>query len=161
MSFLVEWLIEWPARAVRQLHLAPIGPLVARIVVGYEFMLTGWGKLSNLPKIVETFRDLGIPFPEIMTPFVSGVEFFGGVLLLVGLFTRIAAAPLVVVMIVAIMSAKLDQFDPTQALYLRFETLVGFDETLYLAIFLWLAIAGPGRISLDYLLGSKDYKDRN
>jgi putative oxidoreductase len=40
------------------------------------------------------------------SPFVAGVEFIGGLLLLLGLFTRIAAVPLVIVMIVAIISAK-------------------------------------------------------
>jgi putative oxidoreductase len=155
MGFIVEWFIDWPARAVRQLHLAPIAPRVARIIVGYEFMLTGWGKLSHLPQIIETFRGLGIPFPEIITPFVSGVEFFGGILLLLGLFTRIAAPPLVVVMVVAIVTAKLGQIDSTGSISEQFENLVGFDESLYLAIFLWLAIAGAGKISLDYVLGNR------
>ena len=73
------------------------------------------------------------------------MEFVGGILLLVGLFTRIAAAPLVVVMVVAIISAKFGDID-------SLETLLGFEEMSYLALFLWLAIAGPGPISIDYLL---------
>ncbi len=48
-------------------------------------------------------------------------------------------------MIVAIASAKWGDVD-------SLETLLGFDETEYLALFLWLAIAGAGRLSLDYLL---------
>jgi hypothetical protein len=48
-------------------------------------------------------------------------------------------------MIVAIKSAKWGDVD-------SLETLLGFDETEYLALFLWLAIAGAGRISLDYVL---------
>ncbi len=149
MKFLVNWFIDWPERAVQQLHLAPIGPLVARIVCGEVFMSTGWGKLNNLPKITQLFIDLGIPAPGIMAPFVSGVEFFGGLLLLVGLFTRIAAPPLVIVMVVAIASAKADQID-------SLDTLLGFEEMSYLAMFLWLAIAGPGKLSLDYLFKSKE-----
>jgi putative oxidoreductase len=73
------------------------------------------------------------------------VEFVGGILLLVGLFTRIAAAPLVVVMVVAIISAKFGDID-------SLETLLGFEEISYLALFLWLAIAGPGPVSIDHLL---------
>jgi putative oxidoreductase len=73
------------------------------------------------------------------------VEFVGGILLLVGLFTRIAAAPLVVVMVVAIISAKFGDID-------SLETLLGFEEMSYLALFLWLAVAGPGPVSIDYLL---------
>jgi uncharacterized membrane protein YphA (DoxX/SURF4 family) len=74
---------------------------------------------------------------HILTPFVSGIEFFGGIFLLLGLLTRISAGALGITMIVAIASAKWDQVD-------SLETLLGFDETEYLALFLWLSIAGGG-----------------
>jgi len=140
---LLDWLIGWPERTSR--YLTWLGPLFARIVVGWEFMWSGWGKLQNLPAITENFISWGIPFPHIVTPFVSGVEFFGGILLLLGLMTRISAGALGVTMIVAIKSAK--WADVTSL-----ETLLGFDETEYLALFLWLAIAGAGKISLDHVL---------
>jgi putative oxidoreductase len=73
------------------------------------------------------------------------VECFGGAMLIVGLFTRIPAAMLVVVMVVAIKVAKWGDVD-------SLETLLGFEEVTYLAAFLWLAIAGPGAASLDRLL---------
>jgi putative oxidoreductase len=62
---------------------------------------------------VTVFYDasLGIPAPGILTPFVSGVEFVGGLLLLVGLLTRFAAVPLMIVMVVAIVSAKAGDID--------------------------------------------------
>ena len=56
--------------------------------------------------MIQNFTEWGIPFPRILTPFVSGVEFFGGILLILGLFTRIPAAMLAVVMLVAIKLAK-------------------------------------------------------
>ncbi len=143
MKFLVDWLIEWPARLAA--YFAWLGPLFARLVAGWVFMWSGWTKLHNLPKMIENFKEWGIPQPEILTPFVSGVEFFGGVLLLLGLFTRVAAVPLVIVMAVAIASAKWAQVD-------SLETLLGFEEVAYMALFGWLAIAGPGPISLDHLL---------
>ena len=136
-------LIEWPRLVAAYFTWLP--PLVARIVVGWVFLWSGWGKLNLLPRMIENFRGWGIPYPEIVTPFVSGVEFVGGILLLVGLFTRIAAAPLMVVMVVAIISAKAAEVD-------SLETLLGFEETAYFALFFWLAIAGPGPISLDWLL---------
>ena len=77
-----------------------------RITVGVVFMGTGWTKLQNLPAITRNFTALGIPAPEILTPFVSGVEFVGGILLLLGLLTRFAAVPLMIVMVVAIIAAK-------------------------------------------------------
>ncbi len=104
MNPFVTVLIDWPQRVATYFTWLP--PLVARIVVGWVFLWSGWGKLNALPRMIENFRSWGIPYPEILTPFVSGVEFVGGILLLVGLFTRVAAAPLIVVMVVAIISAK-------------------------------------------------------
>jgi len=143
MNFIVNLLIILPGRIAS--HFAWAGPLVMRLVVGYVFMLTGWGKLNNLPQMIQNFTEWGIPFPRILTPFVSGVECFGGILLMLGLFTRIPAAMLAVVMLVAIKSAKWENVD-------SLETLLGFEEMTYFAAFLWLAIAGPGAVSLDRLL---------
>lgn len=143
MHAIVEWLIDMPQR--RSAVFSWLPPLFARIVVGWVFMWTGWAKLNNLPQMIQNFTEWGIPFPAVMTPFVSGVEFLGGLLLLLGLFTRIAATPLVIVMVVAIISAKWGQVD-------SLETLAGFEETAYMALFGWLAVAGPGPISVDHLL---------
>jgi putative oxidoreductase len=80
-----------------------------------------------------------------MAPLASGIEFFGGILLIIGLLTRISAGALGVVMIVAIASVMWPDVD-------SFLTLVGLEETMYLTLFLWLAIAGAGRVSVDYHL---------
>jgi putative oxidoreductase len=143
VNFIVNLLILLPARIAS--YFSWVGPLVMRLVVGYVFMLTGWAKLNNLPQMIQNFTEWGVPFPNILTPFASGVECFGGVLLILGLFTRVPAAMLVVVMIVAIKVAKWSDVD-------SLETLLGFEEVTYLAAFLWLAIAGPGAASLDRLL---------
>ena len=143
MRFLVRCLIDWP-RSVAQ-YLTWLAPLLARITVGWVFLLSGWGKLNNLPQITENFISWGIPFPHVLTPFTSGVEFFGGMFLLAGLLTRISAGALGITMIVAIKAAKWDQVD-------SLETLLGFEEFEYLALFFWLAIAGAGRVSLDYFI---------
>jgi putative oxidoreductase len=143
MKFIVNLLILLPAKIAS--HFAWLGPLIMRLVVGYTFMLAGWGKLTNLSQVIPNFVEWGIPFPNILTPFVAGVECFGGAMLIVGLFTRIPAAMLAVVMVVAIKSAKWGDVD-------SLETLLGFEEATYFAAFLWLAIAGPGAASLDRLL---------
>jgi len=140
MNFIVNLLILLPARIAS--YFAWAGPLIMRLIVGYTFMLSGWGKLNNLPQITQNFTEWGILFPKIMTPFVSGVEFFGGIMLILGLFTRIPAAMLAFTMLVAIKSAKWETVD-------SLETLLGFEEATYFAGFLWLAIARPGAASLD------------
>src|ERR1700743_2879466 len=143
MRRLIDWLLVWPQSGGEQF--AWLAPLFARITVGWVFMLSGWGKLHNLPQVTENFIGWGIPFPHFFTPLTSGIEFFGGLFLLFGLLTRISAGALGVTMIVAIKSAKWGDVD-------SLETLLGFDEFEYLALFLWLAIAGAGAVSLDYLL---------
>jgi putative oxidoreductase len=143
VKVLVQWLIDWPRRLSG--HLGWLAPLVARIVVGWVFLWSGWGKLHALPMVTDNFVGWGIPAPHVLAPFVSGVEFFGGLFLLLGLFTRISAGALGITMIVAIRSAKWADVD-------SLETLLGFDETEYLALFLWLAIAGAGVVSLDHYL---------
>jgi putative oxidoreductase len=95
--------------------------------------------------VTDNFVGWGVPAPHVLAPFVSGVEFFGGLFLLLGLFTRISAGALGITMIIAIRSAKWADVD-------SLETLLGFDETEYLALFLWLAIAGAGAVSLDHYL---------
>ena len=152
MAFLVNWLIGWPARVAQVL--LPLGPLLARITVGWVFLWSGWGKLNNLPQIEENFVSWNIPFPHLLTPFVSGVEFFGGVFLLLGLLTRISGGALAVTMLVAIKSAKWGDVD-------SLETLLGFDEFEYLALFLRLAIAGAGMVSVDHWVERWFANDRN
>jgi putative oxidoreductase len=147
MRTLIRWFIGWPERTAR--YFTWLAPLVARIVVGWVFLWSGWGKLHNLPQVVENFRDSwGIPYPDVLAPFVAGVEFFGGLFLLLGFLTRISAGALGVVMIVAARAAQWDQVDSLQS-------LLGLDEIMYLAIFLWLAIAGPGPVAVDTLLRRK------
>ncbi len=143
MRRLIDWLIGWPERVAG--HLTWLAPLFARITVGWVFMWSGWGKLNNLPQVTENFIGWGIPFPHFFTPLTSGIEFFGGLFLLLGLLTRISAGALGVTMIVAIHAAKWADVD-------SLETLLGFDEFEYLALFLWLAIAGGGAVSLDRYL---------
>lgn len=143
---LLRTLIVWPETVAS--HFLWAGPLVARLTVGYVFMLTGWSKLQHLDKVTEYFASLGIPAPQLLTPFVAGLECFGGLFLILGLFTRLSAGGLAVTMIVAIISARASEID-------SLETLLGFEESTYLAVFTWLAIGGAGKVALDRLLVGK------
>lgn len=128
---------------LRRLDWVP--PLLARLVIGAIFVPTGWGKLHNLPDIVDFFRQLGIPYPELQAPFVSSVELVGGALVLVGLGTRLAAAPLVGTMVVAIITAIWPQLDTARDLF-------GKEELHYIVLLAYLVVSGPGALSLDALI---------
>lgn len=143
---LLDILILWPRRIAG--YFDGFGPLLARLVTGYTFAVTGWAKLHNLPDVTAYFTELGIPFPHILTPFVAGWEFLGGALLVAGLFTRIAGGGLAVVMAVAIVSAKWADVH-------SLADLLGFEEATYFAVFTWLALDGAGKFSLDNLIESK------
>jgi len=122
-----------------------LAPLVARITLGVLFVSTGWGKVYSLPKVTAYFAELGIPFPGIQAPMVSFIELIGGALLVIGLASRIAAVPLMGSMAVAILTAQRENVHSLPDLF-------GLVEWTYLALLLWVALAGPGRISFDQLL---------
>lgn len=143
MKPLVNILLFWPERIAS--HLPWFGVLVARIVVGYTFLISGLGKLQSLDGVIQFFDSLGIPAPHLMAPVVAWWEFAGGALILLGLFTRISAGGLAVIMAVAILA---DKWADTHDLY----DLVSTPEAAYFAVFTWLAVSGAGCLSLDVLL---------
>ena len=108
------------------------------------------------------FANIGIPFPEAMGPFVGVVETLCGALITLGLFTRLAAIPLIVIMVVAIVSTKIPILlghdfwifhVPKLARYgfwsMMHEARADFDMLLGS---IYLLIAGAGAWSLDALL---------
>jgi putative oxidoreductase len=123
-------------------------PLVARVTLGVLFASTGWGKVHDLDKVASFFSDLGIPMPHANALMVSFVELVGGGLLLMGLGTRLSALPLMASMAVAILTAQRESVHGLPDLF-------GLVEWTYLALLLWLALAGPGKASLDHLLLSR------
>ena len=125
--------------------LAFLGPTLARVTVGLVFIGTGWGKLHSIPDVTSFFADLGIPAPGFNARLTAATEFFGGLLVLVGLGTRLASLPLAFTMVIAILTAKRASIDGITA-------LVGFEEWSYLVFFLWIALAGAGPLSLDALI---------
>lgn len=124
--------------------LAFLGPTLARLTVGLVFIGTGWGKLHSLGDVTDFFASLRIPAPGFNARLAASTELFGGILVLVGLGTRLAALPLGFTMVVAILTAKRAEITGLTA-------LVGFEEWSYLVFFVWLAVVGAGPLSLDAL----------
>jgi putative oxidoreductase len=81
--------------------------LFVRLYWGWQFMQTGWGKLHNLSHVTEFFSSLHIPAPGLMAPAISCLEFFGGILLIVGLGTRLIGFLLACNMLVAYITGDL------------------------------------------------------
>lgn len=125
-----------------------VGPFVVRLTLGLVFVVAGWGKLHSLDQVTEFFDSLHIPAPYLNAVFVSSVELVGGAMLLAGFGTRIAAMFLVVVMAVAIWTAKRPDLHGVVDL----ATTIEFT---YLAAFMWLMVAGAGRASLDYAVARR------
>ena len=123
-----------------------IGPLIVRLTLGLVFVTTGWGKLHSLDNVTQFFDSLDIPAPHANAVFVSSVEFIGGLLLIAGLGTRIVALFLIGVMAVAIGTAKLPELH-------GITDLAATAEFAYLATFVWLAVSGAGKASIDYFVG--------
>jgi putative oxidoreductase len=106
------------------------------------------------------FAKIGIPYPDLMGPFVGVVETVCGLLIILGLFTRLPTIPLLIVMIVAVISTKAPILvgNDVGPFHLAADIKrVGFwsaqhearaDLTMFLAL-LFLLIVGAGRWSLD------------
>lgn len=87
---------------------APAATILIRVMVGAVFLSEGIQKfLDPATRGAGRFVKIGIPFPEVMGPFVGGVEIVCGALVLAGLVTRLAAVPLIITMLVAIVSTKI------------------------------------------------------
>ena len=120
-------------------------PTLARFTVGWIFLWSGWGKLHDLPRVIEFFGSLGIPHPELQAPFASATELVCGTLVLVGLFTRIASVPLIITMVVAIATAQRDNVGSLGDLF-------GLIEFGYIVLLISLGVTGAGPLSLDHAL---------
>jgi putative oxidoreductase len=129
-------------------------PLLTRLLMGQAFYLTGRGKLANFDNTVQFFTSLGIPMPDLNAAFVSRLEYYGGIALILGLFTRFVAAGLASTMVVALATAdKQTLFDA-----LRLSGDHGPTDVVplvYLLFLAWLVIVGPGGLSLDTILARR------
>ena len=144
---------------------APSWSILVRMIVGLVvFFPEGIQKLV-FPAILGAgrFANIGIPYPEVLGPFVGVVEIFCGALIILGLLTRLAAIPLIVVMIIAIVSTKIPIllghdfwiFHTPKISRYGFWSMAheARDDFAMLLGSIYLLIEGGGAWSLDALIG--------
>jgi putative oxidoreductase len=132
--------------------------LLVRVSLGLFFAISGANKLflaDSTRTMYETLIEARVPFPHLMTYFVSAVEFVGGSLLTVGFLSSAACAVLLVDMLVAILTTKLSAMRKGLSPLNWLDDFLYLPEVLYVLFFIWLTCSGPGKISVDYWLSGK------
>jgi len=124
--------------------------LFVRLYWGWQISQNGWGKLHNLPHVTEFFAGLGLPAPGPTAIFVATFEFIGGILLAIGLLSRVAALGFVIDMTMAYITADREAL---LSFWSAPEKFYGADPFIFLFVGLLILIFGPGKIALDTLLG--------
>jgi putative oxidoreductase len=126
--------------------------LLIRLYWGWQFCEAGWGKLHTHGDVTEYFMSLHIPLPGLNAWMVGVTECGGGLLLLLGLATRLAALPLIATMIVAYLTAEREALD---VIFSDPSKFTGATPFLFLMACLTVLAFGPGVFSVDYLLGRR------
>ena len=123
--------------------------LVVRLYWGWQFFQTGWGKLQDIAKVTDFFTSLGLPFPNV-TAYVAGTsECVGGVLLFLGLGSRLISLPLLADMIGAYVTADREAL---KAIFSEPGKFYAADPYTFLFASLLILVFGPGKISVDALI---------
>ena len=124
--------------------LEPLVVTLLRLSTGLIMAMHGWGKLADIPKTVEMFTGMGMPHADLMVYLAIAGEFLGGLGLLIGFLTPVAAFGIMCVMATAILKVHLHN-----GLMMQNQ---GFEYPLTLFfVALFFAIRGAGPFSVDQL----------
>lgn len=129
--------------------------LVIRLYWGWGFLLTGKGKLMNLERTAGFFDSLHIPLPKLNAILAGSIECLGGLLLILGLGSRLITVPLIFTMIVAYATADKEA---VQALFSDPDKFTSAAPFLFLFAAVLVFVFGPGKFSVDALIGKADGK---
>jgi putative oxidoreductase len=123
--------------------------LIIRLYWGWQFFLAGKGKLLNLDRTAGFFANLNIPMPKLNVVLAGSTECFGGLLLLLGLGSRIVTVPLIFTMIVAYLTAD---FAKVQHIFDKPDDFVSAAPFQFMLTAIIVLIFGPGVFSLDAII---------
>lgn len=156
MKKLINWLLNPPVTGESTI-------IIIRLMAGTVFFWEGILKFVYVNQGVGRFTKLGFAFPETTAHIIATGEIIGGLLLIFGLFTRITAFYFIIQMTVAVLSTKIDLFLGTSPLPLPpAPPKMGIWAVLHeirsdyaqILSCLFLLIAGPGRMSLDFIIST-------
>jgi putative oxidoreductase len=127
---------------------ASVGIIFIRLAVGLIFLTQGILKYIDPHMGIDRFARIGFPYPGFTAHFVGTFEIVCGTLVLIGLFTRLAAIPLLIVILTAIATTKIPELHrPAQGVWFMIsDARTDFAMTMSL---LFLLCAGAGALSLD------------
>ena len=132
--------------------LTSFGLLLIRVFLGLGLAAHGYGKFfgeHGIAGFAGALKSMKVPYPEIAAYVSAGTELLGGILIAIGLLTRLAAIPLAFNMFVAAFTAHWGSYFITN-------NPPGMEYALNLGIvFFALVFTGPGRVSLDYAMFAK------
>jgi putative oxidoreductase len=116
--------------------------LISRVFLAILFILAGWGKLTGLEGTAQYFGAIGLPMPSVTAVLVGLVEFVGGLAILIGFQTRIAAIVVALFTIGATLVAHMDFAEGMNALMAQKNLAIAGGLLL-------LAVTGAGAYSVD------------
>jgi len=148
---LIKTARRWYQIEIRLLDRVRDGVFLAlRLYFGYKLIISGRGKLMNPEETAAYFRDLDIPLPDLNVYMAGLSELLGGVFLALGLASRVATLPVIGTMVVAYMTAHSDQW---AAFWTNTPIFFKAPPFAYLFTATVVLLCGPGRFSLDYVIG--------
>jgi len=126
---------------------APVVLAVGRLLLSFMFIFAGFGKLTDIAGTAGWFGSIGLPMATLVAVLVGLLELFGGLAVLVGFKTRIAAGALAIFTVAATLLAHMNLADQVQMLFfLKNMSVTGG--------LLFVAAAGAGALSVDGKLGN-------
>lgn len=127
---------------------AQFAPVLLRVITGVVGVMHGWPKLKNLSPFIERVGQLGFPAPAAFATAAALSEFLGGILLIVGLFTRYAALAFGIVLAVAVFKVHW-----ANGFLLQNK---GYEYALTLLVACAsILLTGAGPVSLDHQMGRR------
>jgi uncharacterized membrane protein YphA (DoxX/SURF4 family) len=138
--------------------------ILIRFLAGSVFLTEGIIKFLFTNQGVGRFTKIGIPFPDVMAPFIACLEIVGGLLLIAGYLTRVFSILFIIQMLIAILSTKIavylgtspiikPQSPPLLGIWAFFhETRIDYAQIMTV---IFLLLTGPGKLSIDAWLRQK------